>query len=132
MAEWKEVSGGQGLFVRWEEKASSPEAEAKTIYLGNEVEGVYTKKMENVGANSSNVYSITTEKNGLVSVWGTTVLDDKMKEVPVGYEVKIVMSGKQKPKSGAGKAYYTFQVFSAKPAMVEVGVDKDEVVVPEM
>lgn len=62
---------------------------------GDFIEGIYTLKKENVGANKSNLYYI--EVNGeLKAVWGSTVLDDKMCYVSIGDKIKIIYQGKEK------------------------------------
>ena len=64
---------------------------------GMSIEGIYIKKKENVGENKSNLYIL--EVGGkLKSIWGSTVLDDKMDYVSKGDKVRITYRGKDKYK----------------------------------
>jgi len=63
------------------------------------IKGKYTHKKEGVGVHSSNVYIIQTETDTF-SVWGSTVLDTKFQEIPIGSDVYIEFLGKTKGKTG--------------------------------
>lgn len=126
---WKEA-GGQSKVVRWHEVASTTEEGEKTIFVGNMVAGVYKRKREGLGANNSVMYEVESVEKGLLGVWDTTVLHDKMEEVPLGSEVEIEHVGTQKPKTGGGKPYHVFKVRFRPAPMTEVGEEEDEL--PEM
>ena len=111
---WQEVASEFGKSIRWHEQPRDTKEAEKTIYLGDTIHGIYEGKRENVGENNATVYSIQTVDHGLVSVWDTTVLRDKMKKTFEGNEIRIVRLGEVKPKGG-GKAYYNFQVFQREP-----------------
>lgn len=72
--------------------------------LKEPIQGIYKSKKENVGPNNSNQYIVET-KDGNVGVWGSTVLDNKFAEVPVGSEVKIEYLGKKDGKRGQYKDF---------------------------
>lgn len=75
--------------------------------------GVYTRQEDNVGPNESTMYHIKTDTE-VVGVWGSTVLDTKFSEVPVGSIVKIESLGlKKNPKSG--REYADFSLKYKKP-----------------
>ena len=76
---------------------------------GDTLIGKLQFKRTDVGKNKSNMYDIQTEDK-LVSVWGTQVLDDKIRLVPIGSEVKIEYLGK-KPAENSDREYHDFQVF---------------------
>jgi len=62
---------------------------------GDNIEGVYVKKKENVGKNKANIYIL--DVDGVKkSVWGSTVLDDKMDDVAPGDKIKITYLGEEK------------------------------------
>lgn len=109
MEELKEVTGEFGKSIRWTEEPMREWEKENSIYVGKEVHGILDDIRANIGENDANIYEIFTKDNGLVSVWDTTVLRDKMKKVMIGSEVKIVYEGDVKPKSG-GKAYKQFRV----------------------
>lgn len=107
--EWQEVTGEFGKSIRWTEKPMRQWEEENSIYIGEEVHGILEDIRTDIGENASKIYEIYTAVAGLVSVWESTVLADKMKKVMIGSEVKIKFTGEVKPKSG-GKNYKTFQV----------------------
>lgn len=72
------------------------------------VEGYFVKTEQNMGAKkNSNLYSIKTT-DGIVKVWGSTVLDDKLDNVDSGSYVKIEYDGMKK--SGSGSDYHLYSV----------------------
>jgi cytochrome c1 len=113
--EWNEVSGEFGKSVRWTEEAKSTWEGENSVYVGDEIHGLLDSKREGVGDNAANIYEIMTTDHGMLSVWDTTVLRDKMTKVMIGQEVKIVYKGETKPKGG-GKPYKTFAVFYKDPS----------------
>ena len=59
---------------------------------GDSIEGVLLKIEDNVGANKSMLYTI--EKDGKpTSVWGSTVLDQRMVGIKVGELIRITYKG---------------------------------------
>lgn len=78
---------------------------------GDSVAGVYISKEENVGENDSNVYNLNTV-DGIKSVWGSTVLDSKMKLASFGEDIRIVFVGKVKPDKG--REYKDFKLQKVK------------------
>jgi hypothetical protein len=72
------------------------------------LEGEFLKVEHDVGPKASNMYSIKT-KDGVVKVWGSKVLDDKLLGLPQGCYVKLEYTGKVKGKSG--NEYHSFKVF---------------------
>ena len=94
--------------------------EWKKIEIGNswnfeeapELVGLYTGKEENLGENNSTLYTFEiSDNNEVVSVWGSTVLDGRMKSIKVGEEVKIVYKGKKDSLKRKGKFFHDFEVF---------------------
>ena len=66
---------------------------------GDFVEGVLLNKEDEVGENKSWMYSIETPE-GVKSVWGSAVLDSRMKLVKVGSKIKITYKGLGESKAG--------------------------------
>src|SRR3990167_6806882 len=58
-----------------------------------EVEGALIGVQQDVGPNSSTLYEIEKKGGDVVAVWGSTVLDSRMKNVKIGEEVKIAFTG---------------------------------------
>lgn len=80
---------------------------------GDFIEGILIRKQENVGPNSSMLYSIETPA-GVKNVWGATILDERMALVNVGDKIKITYKGNAEAKKGK------------KPAKIfKVEVDKE-------
>lgn len=83
------------------------------------LEGELVGVEENVGPNKSKMYTIKTDDEE-VKVWGSTVLDDKLTNVPKGSYVKLEYEGKQKSKKGA--EYHSYKVYidlDSKPALTD-------------
>jgi len=77
------------------------------------ISGIYISKQEGVGENHSNIYNLKTSKGNVVSVWGSTVLDQKLKLVEIGDDIKIIFVGKVKPEGK--REYKDFRLQKAPP-----------------
>jgi hypothetical protein len=66
---------------------------------GDFIEGFLLKSESDIGVNKAMLYSIETPE-GVKSVWGTTILDSRMKFVKVGTKVKITYKGLGEAKAG--------------------------------
>lgn len=75
-----------------------------------ELVGVYKNMREHVGPNDSKLYTFEKDDGEVISLWGSTVIDNRMTEVPLGYLTRVVYLGKKTPKTG-GKAYHNFDIF---------------------
>jgi len=93
---WKEIKDTEDSIWR-------PEA------IGDEISGKYIRMEEDVGVYHSNKYTLENEK-GEVEVFGSTVLYNKFKDIPLGCEVKIIYQG-EKPSTPPKKPFKLFQVF---------------------
>ncbi len=108
MSEWKKV-----------EMSPSHDFEKE-----KEIEGVLTGVQENVGPNASTLYDIEKKGGDTVSVWGSTVLDTRMKNVKIGEEVKIAFIGLAKEaKRGQNKAKL-YEVFHREPSITNEDIDE--------
>lgn len=67
---------------------------------GDVIEGILVKKETDVGENKSNLYSIETSPGQFSSVWGSTVLDQRMSLVVVGSKIRITYKGLGESKAG--------------------------------
>ena len=94
--DWTEVGGGSGDNSEMWDRTGT-------------IQGKYTNKQVEVGPNKSNIYTIETE-NGSIGVWGSTVLDTKFEQIPVGSLVKIESLGKVQGKRG--NSYNDYRVFA--------------------
>ena len=91
MNDWQEVKRD----VDEIEKPTYWEPEA----IGETLEGTYIDLEEDVGQFKSKLYTIKTSQ-GEMKVWGSKVLDELMKKVDMGLEVRITYNGKQPSKTG--------------------------------
>ena len=66
---------------------------------GDFIEGTLIRVQENIGPNQSMLYSIETFEE-VKSVWGATILDQRMALVKVGDKIKITYKGLAEPKAG--------------------------------
>lgn len=67
--------------------------------------GQYIGSKSDVGPNKSMMYNIKNDDGEIIGMWGATVLDTKMAEVPVGSRVKITYNGKIQGKNSQYKDY---------------------------
>jgi len=75
---------------------------------GDFIEGVLVQKQEKIGPNQSMLYSIENPE-GVKSVWGSAILDQRMAFVKVGEKIKITYKGLAEPTPGK-KAAKIFKV----------------------
>jgi hypothetical protein len=88
-----------------------------------ELEGVLTAIQTDVGPNASTLYEFEKKNGENTAVWGSTVLDSRMKNVKIGEEVKIVYAGLAKEsKKGQNKAKL-YDVFHREPSVDEAEID---------
>jgi hypothetical protein len=79
---------------------------------GDSIEGIYLSKQEEVGENKATVYNIETPEKQVIGVWGSTVIDQKMKLISSGDDIRIIFEGRVKPEKG--KEYKSFKIQRAK------------------
>lgn len=82
---------------------------------GDSIEGLLVDIESGVGQNNSMLYTVEEKESGeSLSVWGSTILDQRMKGIKVGEEVKIVFNGlgDKQPGKNAPKLW---QVFHREP-----------------
>lgn len=82
------------------------------------IQGVFVQAQTGVGPNKSNMYMLRT-KDGMVGVWGSTVLDSKFAQIPVGAEVYVESLGTARGKTG--KEYADYKVKYRLVPLQEVG-----------
>ncbi len=82
------------------------------------IKGEMLEAQSNVGPNSSMMYRIKTT-DGVYGVWGSTVLDNKLENVPNGAEVRIEPQGLVKSEK-SGRSYQDYKVFFRDSPMKEV------------
>ena len=71
---------------------------------GDSIEGEYVRRKENIGKNKANLYLISVD--GVInSIWGSTVLDDKMDHVSPGDKIRITYEGEDED-----KGYHKYKV----------------------
>lgn len=90
--EWLEAGGGSGK--TWDREG---------VLIGK-----YISKQDNVGPNNSTMYKLQVEgEDDTTGVWGSTVLDSRFEEVPVGSLVRIECLGKEVSKRGNSFTNYS-------------------------
>jgi hypothetical protein len=84
--------------------------------------GYYNGVQVNVGQNKSKLYNFTTEDGKMIDIWGSTVLDIRLKTCVPGEKIKIVYHGiETNPQTK--REYHNFEVFKSKTNKAEI---KDE------
>jgi hypothetical protein len=86
---------------------------------GAEIQGTYISKEESVGENESVLYRIKVNEE-LVSIWGSTVLNVKFKNITIGSEVKVIYLGRVDSQKRKGKTYHDFDVYYRESPMQKV------------
>jgi hypothetical protein len=105
----------------WEKLEMSPTWDYKNQ---KELIGTFVGAETGIGPNNSNMYKFKTEK-GIVGVWGTTLLDTRLKNLEPGEEVKLVYLGKKPSPKRKGSYYHDFEVYHRKPVKQEETDDGD-------
>jgi len=77
--------------------------------------GVFLSVEENVGENNSNLYSFEHQGGNIVSVWGSEIIDARLKNVEMGEEVVIIYHGKVPSKKRKNSFYKNFEIYHKKP-----------------
>lgn len=78
---------------------------------GDAIEGILIGKESEKGDYKSSAYALET-KQGQFLVWGSAVIDERMKYVDVGEKVKIMFEGKENNKKG--QPVNIFKIFRGK------------------
>lgn len=79
--------------------------------------GKYLRSQAGVGPNESMMYHIQGDDGKVVGVWGSTVLDTKFANAPIGSLVRVESLGlKKNPKTGREFKDFSLKV---KPTVVE-------------
>lgn len=97
----------------WEE--ALPGGTWKPQEEGDEIVGTLVDVQSEVGVNGSMLYTLENKDGERVNVWGSAVLDPRMRGVKLNSEVKIVYKGLGEKKGGK-QAPKLFQVFHRPPA----------------
>jgi len=74
--------------------------------------GQFLGTKSDVGPNNSEMHNFRDDAGENVGAWGSTVLDNKMKDVPIGSRTKVEFLGlKENPKSGRSFKDYSVVFF---------------------
>lgn len=60
---------------------------------GDFIEGILVTKQDNIGENKSKIYSLEISPAKFISVWGCTILDQRMEYVKEGSKIRITYKG---------------------------------------
>jgi hypothetical protein len=103
----------------WKKVELSPSWDYQTEGIGAELTGILTRIELEVGPNASTLYTIQKPNGDSVAVWGSTVLDARLKNLAIGEEVKIVYLGKAKGQKGK-KDYHNFEIYHREIDEIEL------------
>ena len=67
---------------------------------GDSIEGELIQKKKNVGPNESMLYRLKIDDNTMISIWGSTILDNLLELVEEGTKVKITFKTTEKNQKG--------------------------------
>lgn len=94
----------------WEEVELSPTWDFKK---DKELIAFFVSTEANVGPNNSLLHTFRMQDNSLISAWGNSVLDKRLKSLLPGDKVKIVYLGSTK-NDKTGRSYHNFKVYRNK------------------
>ncbi len=97
-------------YVKQEDKSSDV---MHDFEVNKVIEGILLNIKSNVGPNNSMIYEIETKPEEVVGVWGSFILDNKMKKAEPGDKVKIEYTGK-KVSEKTRRPYRTYDVWIDK------------------
>lgn len=80
---------------------------------GDSIVGVYISKQEDVGMNKSCVFNLDQPNGKIISIWSSTVLENKFKLVKIGDDLKIIYLGEKKAEKG-NRTYKDFKIQKAE------------------
>ena len=99
--EWESTSASGNVWNVTKDENGDPK-EVGTVGTPEDIlDGYYVGLKENVGQNSSNVYSIRKKDGEVMEVWGCKSLNDEMAKVRFGQFIRIQWHGKLLTKAGA-------------------------------
>src|SRR3989344_1529285 len=78
-----------------------------------ELIGVFKGKEEKIGPNKANLYHFEKEDGTDIAVWGNTALDQKLKFLDPGVEVKLVYLGLATSKK-SGIEFHNFELYESE------------------
>lgn len=73
--------------------------------------GIFIDKEEGVGPNKSNLYNFEVEGGKRVAVWGSTIIDTRLRNIVMGEEVVIIYHGKVPSEKRKGSEYRNYEVY---------------------
>jgi hypothetical protein len=98
--------------MAWEEKKGMPTKEWEK--KGEEIIGKVIDKQENIGENSSTLYTIQQENGEKIGIWESGFLKVPMADIKIGDKIKIVYEGLGKAKQKGFNPPKLFKVFVDK------------------
>ena len=84
-------------------------------------EGVFIEVRQGVGQNNSNLYIFEGEGQKRYGVWGSAVLDTRLKNLAVGEETVIIYAGMAKSEK-TDRTYKDFKVFHKGDLISDNGI----------
>src|SRR5580704_7618684 len=95
----------------WEKVSINPTHDFES---NKEFVGIYLGSRDEVGPNKSKLYDFRQPDGSTISVWGNSALDNKLKNINLNDEVKIVYLGFAKSEK-TGRQYRNFEVYHRAP-----------------
>src|SRR5512133_815597 len=79
-----------------------------------ELIGIFVRLKTKVGVHASNVYVVRKDDGSEVGIWGSTVINGRFEEIPVGSKISIQANGEVKSKSGSKYKDYRIKYIPPK------------------
>ena len=85
------------------------------LKIGDKIHGFYVAKKVNVGKFNATVYTIHTDEDKKVDVWGGTVIDSAFDQIKLGAEVEIEYMGTKDTDKGNPVKIYEVSADNESP-----------------
>ena len=100
----------------------------KPVNPGDFTEGEFIKTNEKVGSHDSKMHCFRGDDGKEFTVWGSTLIDDRMDYVKPGDFVRIIYKETTQNQKGQPLKIYKIGIAKAKPGKDETGIPEETVV----
>lgn len=100
MSNWESQ---KNLGETWDPTVDANKAPRMDATKDDYIDGWYIDMKEQVGQYKSNVYVLEKDNGEQANVWGRTVIDDQMKNIPAGSYIRIQWLGRKLKKGSKDK-----------------------------
>lgn len=78
--------------------------------IGESIQGILKNKKHGVGPYNQNLYTMKTDENKTIDIWGRTQLDNLMEHVDIGEYIRITFNGSTKTNNDKQMYVYNLEI----------------------